>query len=89
MFSCFKIKPAAATIVTLTVMFSDMVLRNIPYFSGFQKYFITYHTACWVRTYLEIVPWWSIAESLLYLGALGTTFWIVGAMAFCSRDFKS
>ena len=89
MFSCFKMKPAAATILTLTVMFVDFVLRNIPYFSSYQKYFISYHTACWVRTYVDVVPWWSIGESLVYLGALTATCWIVGAMAFCSRDFKS
>jgi ABC-2 type transport system permease protein len=89
MFSCFKMKPAAATILTLSVFFVDFVLRNIPYFSSFEKYFISYHSACWARTYLEIVPWWSVAESLVYLAALAATFWIVGAMAFCARDFKS
>jgi ABC-2 type transport system permease protein len=89
MFSCFNMKPAAATILTLSLMFVDFVLRNIPYFDSFKKYFITYHTACWVRTYFEVVPWPGIAESLVYLGALSLTFWIVGAMAFCARDFKS
>lgn len=89
MFSCFNMKPSAATILTLSVMFVDFVLRSIPYFSGFQKYFISYHVACWARTYMEIVPWPSIAESLVYLTALGGSFWIIGAMAFCSRDFKS
>ena len=89
MFSCFNMKPAAATILTLSVIFVDFVLRSIPYFSSFQKYFISYHAACWSRTYLEIVPWWSIGESLAYLGALGGTFLIIGAMTFCTRDFKS
>lgn len=89
MFSCFKMKPAAATILTLSVFFVDFVLRNIPYFSSFEKYFISYHNACWARTYAEVVPWWSISESLVYLVALGATFWIIGAMAFCARDFKS
>lgn len=89
MFSCFKMKPAAATILTLSVMFIDFVLRNIPYFSSFQKYFITYHTACWVRTYFDVVPWSGIIESLIYLAALSGTFWIIGAMAFTARDFKS
>jgi ABC-2 type transport system permease protein len=89
MFSCCKMKPAAATILTLSVLFVDFVLRNIPYFASFEKYFITYHTACWVRTYADRVPWWSISESLVYLTALGATFWIVGAMVFCARDFKS
>jgi len=89
MFSCFKMKPASATILTLSVFFVDFVLRSIPYFASFQKYFISYHTACWVRTYADVVPWAGVAESLVYLTALGATFWIVGAMAFCARDFKS
>jgi len=89
MFSCFNMKPAAATILTLSLLFVDFVLRNIPYFHSIQKYFITYHTACWVRTYFDVVPWPGIAESLVYLAALSVTFWIVGATAFCSRDFKS
>ncbi len=89
MFSCFKMKPAAATILTLTVMFTDFVLRNVPFFQSFQKYFITYHTSSWVRIYQDIIPWWTIGESLVYLAALGVTFWVVGAMAFCLRDFKS
>jgi len=89
MFSCFKMKPAAATILTLTVMFTDFVLRNVPFFQSFKHYFITHHTASWVRVYHDIIPWWTIGESLVYLTALGATFWIVGAMAFCLRDFKS
>ncbi len=89
MFSCFRMKPAAATILTLTVMFTDFVLRNVPYFQSFQKYFITYHTSSWLRIYHDVIPWWSIGESIVYLMALGATFWIIGAMAFCSRDFKS
>jgi ABC-2 type transport system permease protein len=28
MFSCFKIKPAAATIITLTILFVDMILQG-------------------------------------------------------------
>ncbi|NJR43471.1 MAG: ABC transporter permease subunit [Akkermansiaceae bacterium] len=32
MFSCFKIKPAAATIITLTILFVDMILQSFPFF---------------------------------------------------------
>jgi len=88
MFSCFKMKPAAATILTLSIMFVDFVLHNMPYFVSFQKYFITYHTHCWVRTFHPVIPWWGIVESILYLAALNMTFWLIGAMGFCSRDFK-
>lgn len=89
MFSCFNMKPAAATIVTLSVMFLDFVLHNIPYFVSFKKWFISYHTACWLRTFQPDVMWWGITESLLYLAALTLSFWVIGAMYFCSRDFKA
>ena len=89
MFSCFNIKPAAATIVTLSVFFVDFVLRLFPFLANYQKYFVTFHVACWARTLVETPPWPSIEFSLIFLTALNLTFWIVGAMRFCSRDFKS
>ena len=89
MFSCFNMKPAAATIVTLSVMFLDFVLHNIPYFVSIKKWFISYHTACWLRTFQPEVMWWGIAESVLYLAALTLSFWVIGAMYFCARDFKA
>lgn len=89
MFSCFNMKPAAATILTLSVLMVDLVLRSIPYFFEIERYFITYHTACWIRTYQNIVPWWEIGASLAYLLAMNVTFFVIGAMRFCTRDFKS
>jgi ABC-2 type transport system permease protein len=89
MFSCFNMKPAAATILTLSVVFIDFVLKNVPYFIDLQQYFFTFHIASWARTFHEVVPWWGILESLTYLAALNVTFFIVGAMSFCTRDFKS
>ncbi|MDD2706453.1 MAG: ABC transporter permease subunit [Verrucomicrobiae bacterium] len=89
MFSCFNMKPAAATILTLSVMFMDFVLRNIPFFSAFQSWFIAHHAVAYIRIFNEVIPWWNIAESLLYLWAINLSLWIVGSAAFCSRDFKS
>lgn len=89
MFSCFNMKPAAATILTLSVMFVDFVLHGIPFFRAYSRYFMSDHTSCWILTFREVIPWWSLTESLLYLLALNISFWIVGAMRFCSRDFKA
>jgi ABC-2 type transport system permease protein len=89
MFSCFNMKPAAATILTLSVLFIDFVLRNVPYFYSVEEYFITYHTAAWVRIFRDIIPWWDIVQSLLYLLAMNITCLVIAAMNFCSRDFKS
>lgn len=40
MFSCFKMKPAAATIVTLSILFVDMILQNFPFFRPYEEWFI-------------------------------------------------
>ncbi len=89
MFSCFKMKPAAATILTLSVFFVDLVLQNMPFFRDFRDYFITYHSSFWARTFHEHVPWPAIVQSMVYLAALNATFFAVGAMRFCTRDLKA
>jgi ABC-2 type transport system permease protein len=37
MFSCFRIKPAAAAIITLTILFVDMNLQNFPFFKPYES----------------------------------------------------
>lgn len=88
MFSCFKMKPATATILTLSTIFVDMVLRNFPFFQAFEHYFLTHHLACWVLTFRYVVPWSDILASVCYLIALTISFWVVGGIYFCVRDFK-
>ncbi|MGH7980415.1 MAG: ABC transporter permease subunit, partial [Limisphaerales bacterium] len=41
MFSCFNMKPAAATILALSLMFVSMVMEHIPFFDRYQNWFIT------------------------------------------------
>ena len=89
MFSSFAMKPAAATILTLSVFFVDLVLQNMPFFRGFRGWFMTYHTGFWARSFHEHVPWPSLAQSAAYLLALNATFFGVALMRFCTRDLKS
>lgn len=89
MLSCFKIRPAAATIVTVTVLSVDLVLRNIPFFQPLDHFFLGYHLGCWIRSFRHVVLWSDIAESLLLLGGATLTCWIIGATHFCTRDFKA
>ncbi|MEM1354801.1 MAG: ABC transporter permease subunit [Planctomycetota bacterium] len=88
MFSCFNVKPAAATILTLSFFMGDLVLQNLPYFQSIRHYFVTYHFAFWVRTYHDPVPWHAIATSVIYLTTLTLTFWLIGVTRFCTRDLK-
>jgi len=88
MFSCFKIKPAAATILTLSILFVDLVVQQIPYFVDYRQYFVTYHTASWVRTFADPTPWPSIIQSAIYLLAINATLVTIGAVRFATRDLK-
>ena len=88
MFSCFRMKPAAATILTLSVLFVDLVLTQLPYFRTLRGWFISHHAGFWVRTFLEYPPWPSIARSVAYLFALSVTFVVIGAVGFQRRDLK-
>ena len=88
MFSCFRVKPAAATILTLSVLFVDLVLTQLPYFKSLRGWFISYHAGFWVRTFLEYPPWPAIARSVAYLFALSASFVAIGVVGFQQRDLK-
>lgn len=89
MFSCFRIKPAAATIVTLAILFVDMILQNFPFFRPFQEYFITWRMSCWVYLFEYDISWPKLIESYALLGGLNFTFFMVGYLSFQLRDFKT
>jgi ABC-2 type transport system permease protein len=88
-FSCFNMKPAAATILALSVLFANMVLMNIPWFADYKEWFLTYHLGAWQWVFLQPVPWTRLAESLSLLAGFNATFFAIGAAAFQVRDLKS
>jgi len=89
MFSCFNMKPAAATILSLSILFVSIVLENIPYFERYKEWFPTYHFHTWIRIYAQPTPWDSVIETLCVLFALNLTTFLAGAAAFQARDIKS
>jgi len=89
MFSCFNVKPAAATILALSFVFVNFIMQNIPYFHELQHWFLTYHLNIWQWMFAQPVPWWRIGESLSILAGFNLTFLVVGATAFQVRDIKS
>ncbi len=88
-FSCFNMKPAAATILTLSLLFMDMVVQLIPYFESIKGWLLTYHIGCWVLVFQPQIPWWRIGESVVYLWGFNLSFLAVGGLYFLRRDFKS
>jgi ABC-2 type transport system permease protein len=89
MFSCFNMKPAAATILALSVLFVSIVLENIPFFEPYKDWFPTYHFHNWIRIYAQPTPWPQVLGSLSVLMAVNLTTFLIGAAAFQARDIKS
>ena len=87
--SCFNMKPSTATIITLSVLFADTILKNIPYFESLRGWFITMKMTAWVRIFEYRIPWESMVEEYVWLMAINATLFIVGWQMFEQRDFKS
>ena len=87
--SCFNMKPAAATIATLSYFIADSIFRSIPYFESIKPWFITTHTETWVNILRSPIPWPRMVEDYAYLFAVNFTMVVIGAAVFQRRDFKS
>jgi len=89
MFSCFKIKPSAATIVTLSILFVDFILQRFPFFKPYEAYFVTWRMSAWVFFMEQHLSWPKITESYAFLFGLDITLFILGWLSFQTRDFKT
>jgi ABC-2 type transport system permease protein len=89
MFSCFNIKPAAATILALSFFFVNWVLQQIPYFRDYQHFFFTHHTTLWYFMFGQPIPWWKVGQSLSVLAGFNVSFLVIGCAFFHVRDIKS
>lgn len=88
MLSCLKMKPATATIATLAIFFLDAVLKMVPFFNEIDQWFLSYHLACWLRSFSRLAPVVPVWLSVGYLLLLTAIFLAIGARRFCRRDFK-
>jgi len=82
-------KPASATVLTLSLFIADTVVRNVPYFENIQSYFLSHNMAMWMQAFQPTIPWMRVLHSVLYLGAFDLLFLAIGAFYFARRDFKS
>jgi ABC-2 type transport system permease protein len=89
MFSCFNMKPAAATILALSYLFVNLVMEGIPFFDRFENFLLPHHFRMWLLVYSQPTPWERIAESLCILLAFNLTAFLIGSAAFQVRDIKS
>jgi len=89
MFSCFNMKPAAATILALSYLFVNLVLEAVPFFDRFEVWLLPHHFRCWLHVFASPIPWPDIWQSQAVLLAANVTAFVIGAAAFQVRDIKS
>lgn len=89
MFSCFRMKPAAATIMALSILFVDLVLQEFPFFQPYQEWFITWRMAAWIYSLESVLPWAKLVQSYAFLAGLNVTLFVIGWLSFQLRDFKT
>lgn len=89
MFSCFKMKPASAAIVSLSILFVDLVLQEFPFFKPYEQYFVTWRMSNWVYLFEMHISWAKLASSYTFLFGLNATLFLIGFTAFRLRDFKT
>jgi ABC-2 type transport system permease protein len=87
--SCFRIKPAAATIGALSYALVDMILRESGFMESYEHFLITKHISVWARVLAETIDWALILRSFAVLFALNITLFTLGYAVFESRDLKS
>jgi ABC-2 type transport system permease protein len=88
MFSCFNVKPAAATILALSLLMTVRIIQEIPYFHDMQQWFFTYHLNFWLKMFAENPPWPEMAQSLSLLCGFNVTLLVIGCVVFQVRDIK-
>jgi ABC-2 type transport system permease protein len=89
MFSCFNMKPAAATILTLSILFVDLILSAFPYFESFRPYFFSQRMGVWMDIFRTPIPVWQMVEDYVWLFAINATLLAIAVVNFQTRDFKS
>ncbi len=89
MFSCFRMKPATATSMTLALLFIDIILRRTGPLRDIKHVFITSRMNSWQLMLGEEIDWWLLAHNFGLLGMICAVFFFFGWTAFSRRDFKS
>jgi ABC-2 type transport system permease protein len=88
MFSCLKMKPAAATISTLSLVFSDLALRQAPFFGSLWPLFLSTHLAAWHQILAPKIPWAQLLQDYAYLLSVDAICFLFALLVFQRRDFK-
>ena len=88
-FSCFRIKPAAATITALSYMLIDTILLRTNLLKSYEYLLITPYLESWMRVFLDPIPWALIVRNYTVIAAVNLSLFVLGAAWFQTRDLKS
>jgi ABC-2 type transport system permease protein len=88
-FSCWRIKPATATISAMSYIFIDLVLRESHVMDSHKGWLVTHHMSAWALVFSEDIPWAKIIEHYTFLGGICLSLFVLGVLLFESRDVKS
>ncbi|MBI3879953.1 MAG: hypothetical protein HY301_07790, partial [Verrucomicrobia bacterium] len=89
MFGCFNMKPAAATVLALSLLLFNLVMESIPAFQQYRQFLLIYHMRAWTVVFAEPIQWTRVGGSLLVLVAFNFTCLAIGVTGFQLRDIKS
>lgn len=87
--SCFRIKPAAATIGALTYILVDFIIRTGGFMDSYQHLLLTKHMAVWGRLLAETIDWPLVLRGYTVIAVVNITLFTLGYAVFESRDLKS
>jgi ABC-2 type transport system permease protein len=87
--SCFRIKPATATITAMAYLLVDTILHESRIMDNYKEYLLTHYMATWRMVLMENIPWVTIMRNYAVLGGASLTLFVLGSAIFESRDLKS
>lgn len=87
--SCFRIKPAAATIGSLTYILVDFIIREGGFMDHHQYLLMTKHMAVWAQLLNENISWPLVLRGYTVIVAVNVSLFTLGYAVFESRDLKS
>jgi ABC-2 type transport system permease protein len=89
MFGCFNMKPAAATVLSISFLLLNLVLESIPALSEYRPYLLLHHFRSWVTVYGSPLDWARLWTAVAVLAAFNVSCLFIGGTAFHLRDIKS
>jgi ABC-2 type transport system permease protein len=89
MFSCFNMKPAAATILAMSFLLLNLVVESLPFFEDYKEFVLTHHFKSWLLVFAQPMQLARMAQSLSVLMGACVLAFIIGATNFHLRDIKS